>query len=615
MSVWFDQVKPLQANTNEVAVITWTPHTFFATGSIVRPPVGSQNGFTYKCLTTEVVVFGLINQGISSWAGPIVWGSDQGVWGDDNTIEYYDVDGTQYETCRWCLYGADPAESGVFSWTDPDYGLGSPTVDKCVNFKDSSINLGDTGNQQIVGGINAASITCPLVQDIVLARTIAARELRKASYPLAEGTCKFNRTVFKLEKGDNFVLQINTMYGINQLVVLVTGITEEGPESDAINVSWIEDPNYLSQNIFADLTSIKQYALRGNDTTAGKTALSKVKIFELPYGLSGNKIKIGILAGRETGSESGFNVYFSSDGDSYRYIARSSKYSVYGVVASGYTPPTTTIDDSVGLYIDFAKPDDVAIIESITRGQLGSMTNLALLNSEFISFQTITPVVGYTGRYLLSGIYGGRFDTDRVTHVAGEPFWFLGADRYQVITDDRLMKDSIRYIKVVPFTTETVGKLDCAAQAALNLTGGALMPYSIVNLKVNGQAINPRYTEFEDLVLTWNLRLKDAGAGLNVLENLESTAVPPIYIHFGATIGSMGIINGKTAFVPDEGSPGLPQVNLLTNTYTIPNSVLRTLGYTAKALEIVMFPLVDVNQTRFSGKATTLVAYLADWRP
>ncbi|MEN6445553.1 MAG: hypothetical protein ABFC98_05855 [Candidatus Cloacimonas sp.] len=613
MSTWFDQVKPLSANTTEIAVIPWTPHTFFSTDSIVRPPVS--NGYVYKCLTTEVTIFGLVNQGLSSWNGPTVWGSDSGIWDEFNTIEYYDVDGTQYETCRWCVYGIDPAESGVFSWTDPDYAIGTPTVDKCVNFKDSSINLGDTGNQQILGGINATSISFPLIQDIVLARTVAARELRKVSYPLAEGTCKFNRSVFKLEKGDNFVLKMTTMYGITQLPVLVTGITEEGPDSDVINITWMEDPNYLSVSTFADLTSIKQYAMRGNDTTAGKTALSKVKAFELPYGLSGNKIKTGLLVSRETGGESGFNVFFSSDGDSYRFMTRSSKYSVYGTVAVTYIPPSNTIDDSVGLYIDFYQPNDVAIIESLTRGQLGSLTNLAILNSEFISFQTITPVTGFTGRYLLSGIYGGRFDTDRVTHTVGEPFWFLGADRYQIISDDRLMKDAIRYFKVVPFTTETVGKLDCAAQVALNLMGGALMPYSIVNLKVNGQAINPRYTKYEDLVLTWNLRLKDAGAGLNVLENLESTATPPIYIHFGATIGSLGIINGKTAFIPDEGSPGLPQVNLLTNTYTIPNSLLQALGYTAKALEIVMFPLVDVNQTRFSGKATTLVTYLADWRP
>ncbi len=621
-SIWYDQKKASASTSTDIyACVTWTPNTQFANGSFVRPTV--YNGNIYKCTTTNQIMEGLetlINIGQSGLTEP-----DWNSYNISDTIieQTTDMYGNEYEICRWVYFGNDPAGDNSFSFDgDTDYNTGTPTVDNCMNFKDSSISLGDTGNQQIINGINPTSISFPLIQKTELATSVAARELKKLSYPLAEGTCKFNRSVFRLEKGDTFCLKITSMYGIESMPVIVTGIVEEGPDSDAIIVNWIEDPNYISQSVFADLSEISPYALKNNDPNAGRIALNRVRVFELPYGLTGEaKIKVGLLAGRVIGSETGFNVYFSSDGNTYTYVTRSSKFSVCGKVAIDYIPPSTvTIDDTVGVEIDFDLDDDVAIIESITRGQIGSLTNLALLGDEFISFQTIVPVTGHVNRYKLTGVYGGRFDTERSTHVKGELFWFLGAGRYEIFENDgRLMKDSVRYFKLVPFTTDTVGRIDYAAQIAVAIQGSALIPYKISNLKINGQAINPRYKETEDITITWNLRLKDTGAGVNVLENLESTSISPIYMRLGVNVGNMGIINGKTAFIPElnnEGNPiTLPMINLRKTSYTIPNAELSMRGYKEKAIQIALFPLIDINQTRFNGKTTILTAYLSDWVP
>lgn len=404
-----------------------------------------------------------------------------------------------------------------------------------VDYKDAVLNAGDIANRALQGMTVSKSARFGLIQTPAQAQTIAQRELRKAGYPLAELSFTANRKAFRLEPGDLFKFSYDP-YGISQMVFRVLMIREKSLEKEEIEVSAIEAVEYLSS------TSVTlPAATEGEAEPASRDleALTHVKIVESPYAFGGETVAVICLAAREIGFETGYVLTMSVDGgSSFLQVKNVRRYCPYGTLAAAYSAETYRIDDSVGISIDFTN-DDVDEIETVDRSLLFGSTNLALLGDEIISFQTITPDEEVDGRYLISGIYRGRFDTEPADHAIGAEFYFIGSANAIGVADEAILLGSTRQFKAVPYAYWGSGLTADASEIEVAIAGRALTPYTPANLRANDGGYRPTYTA--DIVLTWWSRVRGSGAGqgdaLSAVDEAQSwEGYFKVEVYSGATL-------------------------------------------------------------------------------
>jgi hypothetical protein len=334
-----------------------------------------------------------------------------------------------------------------------------------LNIADTSEGSRDPANRKIRGRVVSESLSFPLIQTKSLGDVICRRELKKKSYPLAEISFPANRNVFRYQPGDLFVLQYD-MYNIDSMVCRIEKIEEAGPESEIITVYAKEDIYYISSTIVSGITSKR--TVRIYDYVVD---LSYVEAFEVPYFLIKEEdIRVGIVAGRENQKETGYFIYGSVGEISYSKIGSQITYAIHGTLVTAYSATRNTIDDSIGFQVDFDNTD-VSAIETISRTQLFTFMNSAIIGTpsshEIIAFQTITPVVGHTNRFLLENVISGMYDTERLSHVIGSDFTYVGSNGMKILNEDWMTKNGTRYFKAVPYGNKDIGDIDTATEKRL----------------------------------------------------------------------------------------------------------------------------------------------------
>jgi hypothetical protein len=376
-----------------------------------------------------------------------------------------------------------------------------------INIKSSTANpvTADVGNRDVQGRIVSKSVQFPLFTNNRNAVWAGRQQLSKESYPLALISFPANRNVFRLEIGDCFKFSC-AKYGITEMVCRVAQISEEGPESEIINIQAIQDI-YSISNAITEYTEPGNYTITPPDYS--ELPFINQKVIEAPFAVSS---MIGVLAcaSRATDYDLGFNLYMSSDGgSSYALLGTLDNIVPYGTLSGPYSGNTYTIDEE-GIIIDFEK-DEEDVITSTWPYILSGTENLALLGDEIISFLTVTPLTAT--QYQLENVIRGRFGTQKQDHVNGEPFYVI-TSALEVIANAEITAGASRKFKLVPFNVEEGGDISDATAIDLTITGLALTPYIPINFAANGSSFAARYDD--DIVLTWSPRYRGKGAGIGI---------------------------------------------------------------------------------------------------
>jgi hypothetical protein len=176
------------------------------------------------------------------------------------------------------------------------------------------------------------------------------------------------------------------------------------------------------------------------------------------------------------------------------------------------------MDDSTnGMIVDLICDGDR--IESITRAEMLTGFNLAMVGGEIISFQNIIPMGGTI--YNLRNIFRARFDTEKLYHYAGERFWFLDKYGYSLLDNEEFVMGARRFFKFVSYTQHGAGRLDKARVVLKDIFGRSKTPLMPINLEANGHGAITRYQT--DIVLTWNPRIRGEGAGVGIAYSPEGS--------------------------------------------------------------------------------------------
>lgn len=356
--------------------------------------------------------------------------------------------------------------------------------------------------------------------------------LAREGYPRATVTFPANRNLFRLQPGDPFVLRL-PKYGIAQMVCRVLRLEEEGVDSERINVTAVEESIHATKPI-TSYTEPDNYRKRRVITYP--QALENIKVVEVPYTLrNAESMEIFLLIGRKLKQDNGWTAYYSLDGEEYYFFRSGTLFNPYGTLNTAY-PHTSTIDDEVGVIVDFDAAQNLNGIQTISRVELMGYRNAAVIGDEFVTIQTVTPIT--STQYKFTGVYRGRWGTVNTAHAKGEDFYFVPTlIPYQHTS---FVTGSTVYFKVLAYIGNITGGLADAIVTQHTFEGESYKPYEVINLKANDQYYNPKYNE-ENIVLTWTPRVRGEGTGVGTPETVVDSAVTHEG-HFRVNV----LVNGST---------------------------------------------------------------------
>ena len=363
----------------------------------------------------------------------------------------------------------------------------------------------DPAGRELLGRERSKTVKLAYFTTTRNATWAADRGLLAEGYPLATVDLPANRNAVKLEPGD----QIRWNYpqwGISNMVLRILRITEENLDKGDITLHCVEDVDHICAEAFGT-------AATGLAEVEAETlqALIQVDVVEAPYVLAGDTVKVIPLGAKALGTELGYYLYMSIDGGaSYQKVATIPAFALYGTLVEPYSADTYRIDEQTdGMLVDFdlARTEDLGAIQSITRSQMISGQNVALVGNEIITFKDVTPVT--STRFRVIGIFRGRYDTQRQDHSAGTAFWYVG-DAFNLAAHAELIIGASRKFKLLPYTTKRAGDISEASVVAVTIAGRGQKPHRPGNLMVNGSSVG-RYST--DIVLTWTNRVRGEGAG------------------------------------------------------------------------------------------------------
>lgn len=187
---------------------------------------------------------------------------------------------------------------------------------------------------------------------------------------------------------------------------------------------------------------------------------TKIRIVELnrPEVLTDNGYPVFLfLVNREKGIETGFIIYYSTDGANYDILAEVMSFSVYATLDTTYSANTYKIDDETEIQLTCYKPYDIGIFSSVERKKLfdWNYANFLIVNNEIMSFQTIQPVSSTT--FKLKNFNRSLFWATQATHNANSQCWlFLFKDN---VIEMPVISNTY-YFKIAPvFMDKTISDL------------------------------------------------------------------------------------------------------------------------------------------------------------
>lgn len=366
----------------------------------------------------------------------------------------------------------------------------------------------DIGNKEIQDRTVSKTVQMALFTTNENAVWAGDNALRKASYPLAMMSFPINRNHFRLEVGDSFKLTYSK-YSISEMICRVLQISEENLESENITITAVEDVfSVTSEKGTSDAPT--DHSIEPPDYTV--SAIEHQNVIEAPYKVVMDAIAVIPMAAKVDGNELGYLLYMSSDdGASYSLLKSIGVFNPYGTLAREYPAGTYQIDDAYGLIVDFVN-DDTDTFETITRQGLLGISNLAVVGNEIMTFQTITPISGGSGkRYHLTGIYRGRFDTEREEHSEGDGIFLADGENLQYVQNEALLAGTSRKFKFVSYNVKATGAIADSSVTELSIVSRSRKPYDLLNFRANGDKEAAQYRD--DIVLTWSPRVRGDGAG------------------------------------------------------------------------------------------------------
>lgn len=381
------------------------------------------------------------------------------------------------------------------SWDDTANQVRIVFNDRAMEYTERTAFAQDTANALLQGGGTVltgtnVSVTAnyPGVKTASLAASLASRELRALSYPLAKAKFIVNRSLWDVTPGD-VVAFTDTNLGLSKLPMRVVRADYGDLRNGRITLDCVQD--------------VFQYQAASFGTppptlwTAPDDSLSEfvnTTIFEAPRGfLARNPDFTGAYGDRiwtgaaVQGAAVGFKIDARISPAAFAEVGDVTSLLYRGMLAAALNRGAST---GASFSVTMPTADDQAsVIAAFTAGATATdigtnLVNLIQIGNEFL---LVTAAAAGSGTNVdLTGVYRGVLDSVQADHASGASVWFLFAAGG--LTDSDLTAGSTYDVKLLPYS-----RYDTVLEAAVTATSVAMSnrlrkPYPPGRLTLNSVA-------------------------------------------------------------------------------------------------------------------------------
>lgn len=216
-------------------------------------------------------------------------------------------------------------------------------------------------------------------------KLVLSEKVKRESYPTSEVKFQTSLKYYDLELGDIFRLSYSA-WNMVAKPYRVQSI-KKNPFENKIEITARE---YISYNFLEVYYNVGTPLWQ--DIDMSPQALDHIFAINFRYGKyrdwSVGKIPTLLAPAKKTFQETGYDVYYSLDGEAYHYLQTCYGYFYSGTLKEAYTDETYTIDDTNGILIDF--DESKYPLDNITREELFTTQRVVIIGNEIMKFQTAT---------------------------------------------------------------------------------------------------------------------------------------------------------------------------------------------------------------------------------
>lgn len=307
-------------------------------------------------------------------------------------------------------------------------------VDRSDEYKETYALAQDMANFNIQGVNITADENYPGVKDKVLANSLAWRDLRTLSYPLAKITFTVNRRGFNLFPGSVFKFTWARL-GVAGIVFRVGRITPGKIEDGKIEIFAVQDIFSTGIGVFGDplgsgwtTPELATVPVNSDDTLIFEAPRQMVA--QDPYS-SSLEPRVWMGARSPGGGTNGFRAYtkigpsrplfgsFVADASISAFLKTGTLETALEAYSTENWP-----DNSYEIRVNNNDPDDlVGLVIDGNSTNVEDLMTILMIEDEFIGYET---VIEGTGIIRISHIYRGLFSSYPKAHAIGSTVWFIG---------------------------------------------------------------------------------------------------------------------------------------------------------------------------------------------
>ncbi|HXC25273.1 MAG TPA: phage tail protein [Gemmatimonadaceae bacterium] len=342
------------------------------------------------------------------------------------------------------------------------------------------------------GEVKSTTVQFHGISTAAVAQRLAQRELKAASYPIAQATLKVNREAWKMRLGDPFKFTWAPL-GVSNMVMRVVEISYGALDDSnfAVTIKAVEDIFGLGTTAY-----VRPPANGWSDPAQPPEPVAVQELIEAPYYLVGENRYVLDLASRSNDQQQSAEVW---DPDATEYNNLLVPFTPSGTLLEGY-PATGPAIDPDGFVLS-SNNFDLNTLNSTDSAGVVKGTNLCIIDSEWMSWETV--IANGDGTYTIKGIRRSIMDTLPTDHLAGSRVWFQSDGSVVTQIDPLPMDESVT---VRNQSTSLLGTLPAGQALTMSLTtdSRAFKPYPPGNVLINGDdAERYRTIPTVDLTLTW----------------------------------------------------------------------------------------------------------------
>lgn len=344
------------------------------------------------------------------------------------------------------------------TWEGTTNQVRTPFVDAADDYKATAGFDQDMAGVRILGSNTSASVNHPGVKDATLANSLASRELRTLSVPLAKGEFIVDRSVSGLMPNDVFGFT-NVELNFIRLPMRITAIDYGEVLDGRIRIEAVQDVFFAAAGTFDDPPNT---GWQGPSDSLTPFPADEQIAFEAPYGLT--------LRDPDSPDPFTDKVYAAARRQGAEAMFRMIERNTLGVPAGAFTEfgavyafeligelaLAMAIDGTVPMASFDVQPfpDDQGDIEI----QFPDITDLVEMGNELLSmimidseFMLVSSATNTGLNVTLTNVYRGVLDSVQAAHAAGSKVHliFVGSG----ISDDTILPGNTVDVKLLPRST------------------------------------------------------------------------------------------------------------------------------------------------------------------